>query len=199
MKKLSLLLFIVLSILAISANHDVHADEYHWSGAQTLTSVGGGVEVHEQVLVFGKGVFFYVPETGFNQYFLYAGIIWAPADFFNISFFTGYAGNFIANSDAGLVGITPELKLLNGDLSLSVDLEFYFNKDDPFKLYAFYDASYTFHDPFGIGLHVEQVDDEITWGPHFFFRHGPWKLTLSAFIDHFNGGYTLRITNGLWF
>ncbi len=89
---------------------------------------------------------------------------------------------------------------LDGRFALFIETEGYLNRSQQIY-YGYYCADYNFPDAVNIGFHAEQVDMDVSIGPHIGITRGPWhsELLYFACFQEDNYGHTVRITTGFSF
>lgn len=207
MKKLLLLVLILHSV-----SFPAQAKDFAWQGAQVQTVLGGAHDVIEETLfVYGQGTIFFVPNAKSYMYFAFVGVKWQVVDWFWFMPLVGYAGNWTSNpeiddpQEAVDTALRIGFSFFEGMLEIYLEGEPIFNKDIV-DYYGFYSIDYIPVDWFNTGIHVEQINKGIMFGPHIGFSKKPWSIQAQYFIGlqddkkvAENNGHALRFFNQVVF
>ena len=197
MKKL-LLALLILFVLP----QPLKAKEFSWQGTQVLAVAGGAIELIEKKLsLIGSAVFFWVPESGVNLFFFYFGPKWQIADWIWIAPQVGLAGHWDADGkDAADFSLWIGLSFFDSQFTIFLEGDAIINADQK-DYYGFYSIDYNPLDWFNAGIHGEQINEGIQFGPHVGFTKGPWHLEIQHYtgLQDVNYGHTVRILTKLFF
>jgi len=215
MKKIGLLVLLLSCLFAFTGL--AQAKEFPWQGAQIQTVVGGEATilsedlklddpsapvVKKPVLAWrGSAHLLWIPESGTAMIFTYTGPKWYATDWLWISPQGGYAGAFAPDGkDMGLVSLWLNFTMLDGLLTLFLEGDGYFNKTDK-NYYGYYALDYNPLEYLNVGVHGEQVDKGVMFGPHVGFTKGPWHVGIEYYLgfQDINRGHNVRFVNSLYF
>lgn len=195
-------LFIPIIMTMIMMPNISNATEVVWDGAQTQTSIHGDIDLLENKLqLHGTGSFFWVPETNSAAFFAYLGPKWLATDWLHLMPAIGYTGRMTDNGEDAFIASLWTLFLIEeGMFTLFLETEGYFSNEQSIY-YGFYSFDFNFSEWGNVGLHAEQVNLDVMFGPHIGFGKGPWRLEIQYYAGPDGDIYyhAMRVCNSLSF
>lgn len=185
----------------------VGAEEFEWQGTQVLTLIGGEFPIIQQKLSFRSSIsYFWVPSDGTQSFFSYLGPKWnvkrwTAKDSLWLAPQLGVAGNWTEDgSDAVILSLWSGTSFFKGQVALFLEGEGWLNSNQQ-DYYGFYSFEYTPTNYLNVGVHAEQLNKLISFGPHVGISHGGWHSELRYFagLQEDNYGQTVRIVTALSF
>jgi len=203
MKAIMVFLIAVVMVSAVEAKEK----KFKWQGAQVLIPIAGEVPViKDKLLVRSSISYIRIPSDGTEQFYSYMGpkwIVgkWTEKDSFWLSPQMGVAGNRTEDgSDALILSLWGRVSCLDGRFALFIETEGYLNSSEQIY-YGYYCADYNSPGAVNVGFHAEQIDRNVSIGPHIGITRDPWRSELLYFacFQEDNYGHAVRITTGFSF
>lgn len=197
----------VVFLLIVAVVAAAQAKEFEWQGVQTLALIGGEVPVVEDKLSFRSSVsYFWIPGDGTQLFFSYIGPRctvkkWAKKDSFWLAPQVGVAGNWAEDgSDSVILSLWSGISFLEGKASLFLEGEGYLNPNQK-DHYGYGSFNYSPSGFLNVGVHTEQVNGKVSFGPHIGIARGPWHTELRYFagFQEDNRGQTVRMVTAFSF
>jgi hypothetical protein len=197
-------LFVLVSLTSVSTQ----AKEFSWTGMQLYSVMSGETEMGDNLFLSANIIDLYLPEVGFNNLYLYAGVRWQPASWLSVAPYVGFVTKFAPSGNDLVIGSLWVTLTPVDWLNVGLQSDFYYNNDqaENWYYYGFYTANYVPNKVFNLGVQCEQTDKNFQVGPHVGFNKGLWHLELQYFVttpgsDFFYGkeGHALRVVNWITF
>lgn len=201
--KCRIMSLIVLSCIMLTQTTSASAQEFSWQGVQLQTVIGGEIPLYKKALALRANVtHFCIPKNNLYMFFSYAGIKWNIADWIWISPQVGVVLNWGEDShEAFIASLWINFSFFKGKFTIFLEGETYLNNEIS-DYYGYYSLDYNFHKNFGLGIHAEQVNKGVMFGPHIGMFHKIWSLQVQYYIgaqEDINFGHAIRIFTMLYF
>ncbi len=195
MKKLIFIVLLCVSQTALA--------EYSWRGAELMFSVESSVELGDNLAagqtlsLFGNSIAFVSPENGIHMYFAYIGPMWVITDWFWVSPLIGTGINW-ADTTAFDASLWIGFSFFEGQFTMFFEGDFLANHfKDVYDYYGFYALDYHPIKWLKLGVHGEQIEKGVMFGPHFGLNKPdtPWSFDVQYYfgVQKENKGHTFRV------